>query len=499
MKIIPTTLRAAAAALVLAVAGCAVGPDGPPRATVPLSPTNEPATTKLAVDTPDKWWTLYSDDALNDAVEEALTHNRDLRVAAANLLAAMAMQDEVDDRGRLHAATGAWAGHGNATSGQPEAAMADAGEGHTGSRVGASLDVGWELDLFGRLRHLADAAREDTQSAAAARDGVRILVAADTTRAWLQACSTASRLAIQQHSIRLLEDGLALAHRLRDTGAGSALDVARARALIAETRADAANLAAARRQALARLAVLMGRVPEDAPAQARTCEAPPALSGAMLANDPVAMLRRRPDLREAEHELAAATARLGVARAELYPRIALGGGITHAVLDVGRGGESRSTVWSLGPLLSWSFPDMTAARARIAQAGAHESAALARFDGAILRALGELRQSLIAYDAASRRVADLTQAERQSDEALRLATLGRQAGETSALEYLDAQRQDVATQARLAGARAALIDAQVQVFKAAGGGWREAPAVALAVPDRVAAAGPSIGKGEIGQ
>ncbi|NAN55370.1 TolC family protein [Pseudomonas protegens] len=471
-------------ALCALLAGCTLGPERPPGSTVPLPVSHLDATAEQGLD---QWWQLYRDPGLNAAVQEALSQNRDLRMAAANLLQARALLRETDTLRQPSTQVTARAGYGSTADDQLEAALQDSQHIRTGSRYGVGLDVQWEADLFGRLHGLADAARADAEAARAAEDGLRVVVAAETTRAWLQACSYGQRLQVAGESLALVEQGRTLSARLYQAGAAVTLDVVRAEGLVGQVQASLPPLQAGRQRALAELAVLLGRPPGDAPAAAQACHQAPRLGSPMPQSDALAMLRRRPDVSQAERRLAAATARIGVARADLYPRVSLGAGVFTSAHHPSGFDDRDASVWQLGPLLSWSLPNLNAARARIAQASAGESAALADFDRSILAALKEQQQALSDYQAALQRQQALHLAAERDHQALRLAGLARAAGASTALDYLDAQRTDVRTRAAAAQADAAVIDTQVLVFKALGGGWRSAPPIVLPQPSRAAA------------
>ncbi len=483
--------RLLAALIPLISSSCSVGPDQPPQATVTLN-AHRPPVSALA----DRWWQLYQDSNLNLAVEQALSNNRSLRVAAAKLLEARAVLNETDAE-RLPGTTfSANAGYGSTINDQIAAARQQSGI-RTGSRYGIGIDVQWEVDLFGRLHSLSRAAEADAKSAQAAEDGLRVVVAAETSRAWLDACSYAQQIGIAQRSLEMAEHGQQIAERLRQSGAGVTLDVVRAQAQVEQTRASLPLLQAARRNTLAELAVLMGRLPDDPPQAATDCQSPPQLAhSAVQATNGMAMLSRRPDVLQAQQQLIAATARIGVATADLYPRISLGSSVLSSAPQPDGWDKSGASVWSIGPLVSWSFPNISQARARIAQAGARESAALANFDGTLLGALKEVQQNLSNYDAIQQQQQALTQADKKSQQALQLAQYSWQAGATTALNYLDAQRSDIAVQSQLARVNAQVIDAQISLFKALGGGWQQAPAVVLPTPQRANPQFPLIAKRE---
>jgi len=191
--------------------------------------------------------------------------------------------------------------------------------------------------------------------------------------------------------------------------------------------------------------------------------------------DGTALIRRRPDIRQADRTLAAATARIGVATAALYPKVSLGGSVGTSGISVGQLGSDRGLTFSVGPLLSWTFPNITVARARIRQAEASNEAALARFDGTVLTALQETDTALTDLAGELDRQAALQAARDYSAEAARIVGLRYGAGAENFLAVIDAQRTLATGEANLAASRAQLTTRQVEVFKALGGGWENAP------------------------
>lgn len=462
--------------------GCSVGPGLPPLTTLPIK-----ASRAQASPLPDRWWQLYQDADINQAVEQALSNNRSLRVAAAKLLEARAVLNETADQ-RLPVSTfTASAGYGSTVNDQIAAAQDQSGI-RTGSRYGIGMDVLWEVDLFGRLRSLSRAAEADARSAQAAEDGVRVDVAAETTRAWLDSCSDAQQIRIARDSLRLAQHGQQIAEAMHQSGAGVVLDVVRAQSQVEQAQASLPLLQAAQRNSLAELAVLMGRLPNDPPAAAVSCQSPPTLVNAVFSNtDGMGMLSRRPDVLQAQQRLIAATAKIDVATADLYPRISIGSSVFTSAPQPKGWDKSAATVWSVGPLVSWSFPNISQARSRVAQAGAEENAALAKFDGTLLEALKEVQQDLNTYDAVLQQQHAVNQANENSQRALKIAEFSWRDGATTALDYLDAQRSDIAVQSQLAQVNVQVINAQVSLFKALGGGWQQAPAIALPSPKRAIA------------
>ncbi|MEC4593836.1 MULTISPECIES: efflux transporter outer membrane subunit [Nitrospirillum] len=468
------------------LAGCATAPGTPPRSTVAIPGQLADSEAVRSDAPPSNWWRLYNEPALDVLVEEALTNNRDLRAASANLLQARSILSEA--RGELWPATNLSGGAGEGSTLEDQIAAASEGTDkiRTGPRFDIGTSVSWELDLFGRLRSTVKAAEADAQASAALEDGVRVAVAAGVTGTWLDACGYAHRADVARQSLALAQRGLDLAERLLAAGSGLPVDVLRAEVLVGQASATIPMLDAKRHDALTELAVLTGRPPAEVPSAAAACRRLPAITTPLPIGNGLTLLRRRPDVRAAERKLAANTARIGVAVADLYPRISLDGGAALSSPTVGGIASRNNLVWRVGPLLSWSFPNVSAVHARIRYAQAGEAAGLADFDATILRALKEVNQTAEDYGAALRRQGDLRAAADHSARADRLMQIQRSAGAATALEALDAERADIDAQAALAAADSDVTTTQVALFKALGGGWENAPAVVLPSPQRTA-------------
>ncbi|WP_343527578.1 TolC family protein [Sphingomonas sp.] len=458
-----------AATLPLLLAACAVGPDYRPPAIPTASAGGNFVSAPSGTDShpaQDRWWRLYDDPALDRLVGQAFAANTDLRVAAANLARAQAVLREAA-AGRLPSTSlGGGISHGNVVPGQ-------GGGGDAQWSYNATLNVAWEVDLSGRLRRSIEAARGDAQASEAARDRVAVTIAAETTRAYADACALAQAEAVARRSIGIAQQGLDLTQTRKGAGAATQFDVERSATALAEARATLPALTGRRQIRLFELAALLGLPPAQVPEDARRCVAPPAPVAAIPVGDGAALLARRPDVREAERQLAADTARIGVASADLYPRISLGGSGGFFRNDQVKGSDSFS--FFIGPLLSWSFPNMAVARARIAQAEAQTHSSLARFDGVVLTALKEVDQALAAYAAAGQRSEALGEAVRRADSAYQLADRRYRAGAISFLELLDSQRQLVSNESARSEAIQTLGSARVDLFKALGGGWQSVP------------------------
>lgn len=453
-------LRGLAALLFPSLIGCVSAPTTPPPSTIALPEGVSPPAPAP------QWWRLYREPALDALVAQALADNRDLRAAAAHLLEARAMLEEA--RGARLPATALSAGAGAGSTLQDQIAAAGGAPLRSGSRFDLGADLSWEVDLFGRLRATVRLAQAQLGLSAAQADGVRAMIAADVTSAWATACGEAQQAAIARQSLTLARKAQDLAERRQAAGAGLPLDVAQAEGLVAQASAGLPPIEAARHNALARLAVLTGHVPDDVPPAAAACTRLPTLEGPVPLGD---LLRRRPDLRAAEQRLAASTARIGIAVADLYPRITLGAGGAISSPTMGGLIARDNLVWRAGPLLGWSFPNLQSARARLRQSRAGEAAALAEFDAAILNALQEVNRTAVDYGAALARQTALRAAADSASRAHRLTLLQRAAGAATAQDALSAERADAGAQAALAAADLDVAAAQIALFRALGGGW----------------------------
>jgi NodT family efflux transporter outer membrane factor (OMF) lipoprotein len=471
----------------LAIAGCAVGPNYRPPATPPHSAgpfVSTAPSTASGESLPADWWRLYDEPALDKLVREALVENDDLKVAAANLANAEALVSQA--RAGLFPSTDltADANYGKSSgSSISGAATGGSSSGSTGFRTKASwfystgFSAAYQVDLFGQVRRSIESARANAEAERAAEDAVRVTVAAETAAAYANACGFAEQLAVARRSLRIVQDGYDIAVRQRDAGALSDFDVARQATLLEQARAAVPPLEGQRRAALFELAALLGKAPADAPPEAAACQAPPRLNRPLPVGDGAALLKRRPDIRQADRQLASATAKIGVATAALYPSVTLGGSITAGSTRPSQMFNNASLSYSVGPLISWSFPNTLVALAQIREAKAVASGALASFDSTVVQALKETEQALTAYGAELDRHAALSAARDHAEEAFKLAQLQYQAGTASFLDLLTSETTLVVAEQALASSDQALASDQVTVFQTLGGGWEDAPTV----------------------
>lgn len=464
-------MRIFAAVSALALSACTVGPNYV--APLPSAPAQGafiggggPAVS-AAPALEGKWWQLYQDDVLDRLVSEALRANTDLRVAAARLERARASLREVRADRTPQVGIGGSAQYGRLPAGQ----NFGGGGGRENWFVDVGLDVAYEVDLFGRISRNVEAARGDVQAAGADLDAVRTAVAAETTRAYADAVSSAERLQVAERIVGLLDQSLTLMRKRERAGLNTPLDSARIEALRNQRQAEIPTITAQRESALFRLATLTGRAPAELPAEAGSRRNTLRLTQPIPVGDGAALLARRPDVRAAERRLAAATARIGVATADLYPRVNLGGSAGSTGVGFGNLFGAGPLTWLLGPLLSWSV-NQAPARARIAGAEAESRVALAQFDGTVLTALEETETALTSYQRLLERRSALEAARSAAQVAARITRARQREGQIDSLELLDAERTLADAQAEVATADAMISRAQVNLFRALGGGWQ---------------------------
>ena len=461
-------------ATMLAASGCAVGPDY--KTPTPVAGAETPListtpTAETVAEPPDAWWRLYHDEMLDGLLKEAFTANTDLRVAAANLAASRAVLQGVKSQRlpQTQADVGATYGRDAATDEILELTGRDPESLWIYEGV---LSVAYEVDLFGRVRRSVEAARADDDSVAATRDVVKIAVASETARAYAQVCALGEELNVAHHSLDVVSREADITNNRREAGAGSQFDVVRAQELVAQVRASIPPLEGQRRAVFFELAAVLGRPPSKAPAEVESCVLPPRLADLIPVGDGATLLKRRPDVRQAERRLAAATARIGVATADLYPRIELKGLIGGVSTEPDQFTTNKGITWGLGPAISWNFPNQAGPRARVRQAKAATAAALASFDAVVLQALKETEQALAIYRSELDHRQALSEAQDRAQQSFDIAHSQFIAGAVSNLDLLTSEQQLIATDAAVASSDAALVQDQIAVFKALGGGWR---------------------------
>ena len=468
MHIRNLTLSAASA---LALAACAAGPG--PMASTPIRDMETGPFLSAEADAvspaplPQDWWRLYDDPVLDGLVADALAANTDIRQSVARIdRARAALRGARSDR-LPKVGLDASAGYGRT----PEAQTLP-GQDRDGGQFSIGADIAYEVDLFGRVSSGIAAARGDVAAARADAEAVRVMVVADTTRAYADAAGAAARLRVARSIVELLEDSLRLTRLRHDAGYTDGLAVARIESLLEQRAAIIPAIEAERRAALFALATLTGRAPAALPANIGERIVPLEIEAPLPVGDGSQLLARRPDVRAAEQRAVADGARIGVARADLYPRITLGGSIgsnTSKLGDLFTGGPLG---FVLGPLIDWAFPNREPVYARIDAAEADAQESLAAFDGTVLVALQEAETALSNYARSLERRRILVSAVASAERAAQIVRAQNREGLINSLDTLDAERTLAEARATLADQDADVSRQQIAVFRALGGGWQ---------------------------
>ncbi|PBQ00098.1 efflux transporter outer membrane subunit [Pseudomonas congelans] len=451
--------------LVMALAACAVGPDyqAPVTAPAKLASAAQGNYDRSKVDR--VWWQQFEDPTLNKLVARSLDGNRDLRVAFARLKSARAIRDDVAN---------------DVMPVVTSRASSDIGKGQqpgiterrvNSERYDLGLDMAWEVDLFGRIQRQLEASDADQEAAEANLYQLQVTLIAEVVDAYGQLRGAQLREAIARDNLKNQQSSQDVTTQLRDAGVGNELDVVRAEARLAAVEATVPQLQAEQARQRNRIATLLGERPENLSVDLSPSKLP-AIAKALPIGDPTQVLRNRPDIRAAERQLAASTARIGVATADLFPRVRLSGFLG---FTAGRGsqiGSSAARAWSLGPSITWAAFDLGSVRAQIRSADADAEGALANYEQQVLLALEESENAFSDYDKRQQRLVSLMRQSDASRSAARLASVQYREGTADFLVLLDAERERLAAEDAQAQAEIELYHGIVAIYKALGGGWQ---------------------------
>ena len=404
------------------------------------------------------WWTSLNDAVLTDLVEQTLQRNLDLKQARQRLVQARAALAVAS--GEKWPSVDAGASVSRARTGQT---------GFTSNLFSVGFDASWEIDVFGGIRRNVEAAGADFEGARYGLADVQISLVAEVGSAYVRARTLQARLAIARSNIANQEDSLELTNLRFKGGASPELDVAQARANLANTRATVPQLESALAAERHRLSVLTALWPRDiAKRLGRNGKIPQSRGG--KSGIPAELLRRRPDIRAAERSVAAATARIGVATAELYPRFSLSGSFGIDAPTTGAF-DARSRSWSIGPAVRWNVFDRGRRRAQVSlQEAAAREAALA-YEQTVRRAIEEVENALTSLRAQRQRASLLNDAAGAARRSVELSDDLYRAGRSDFQNVLDAQRNQFAFEDGAVDARGAVTLQWIALYKALGGGW----------------------------
>ncbi len=518
------------AAWAAVLGGCAVGPDYVrPATTMPahwtgLSTTTQPAsttqpshaTTRPAAIT--TWWKVFNEPKLDSLIERAARSNLDLRLAEARVREARAQRGVVAaDFWPQANVTGSYAYRGTSETATEQASVKSGGglarlglpgvtikPGAANAAGGfdpptitinpssagaaaaaaampaverdqnlfqAGFDASWEIDVFGRIRRSVEAAEAGIQATEEARRDVLVTLFAEVARTYVQLRTLQRRLAIARENIASQQETLVLTQSRLRAGLTSELDVAQASAQLASTQSQVPTLESAIKQAIYQLGILLGQPPGALLAELESEGPVPAVPPEVPIGLPSELLRRRPDVRQAERLLAAATAQIGVATADLFPRFSLTGSFGTQTADMQYFLDNRSLLWSVGPSVRWPIFDGWRIRSNIQVQNARQEQALAAYEKAVLVALQDVENALVVYAAEQQRYRSLAEAVASNQRSFELSSELYRRGLAPFLNVLEAQRALYLSQDAMVQSESLVVGNLIALYKALGGGW----------------------------
>jgi NodT family efflux transporter outer membrane factor (OMF) lipoprotein len=450
------------ALLGLGLVGCSVGPDFKlPDSPLPAAwsfgkrpPAPAANPTELA-----RWWRRFHDAKLTALVEQAVTQNLDVRQAVARL---------VQVRAQRQSAVAPFFPWLNASGSEQESQRSNTG--HTRSYQGG-LNASWEIDLFGGNRRNLESADARVVAAAADLDAVRLSMAAEVAQAYCQLRAVQDLLSVARRNLTTQQANAQITHDRRGAGFASDLDVANADASVANTTAAIPSLETSSAKSIHALSVLLGRPPGDLAPMLSDTRPVPTDSSVVPTGVPSDLLRRRPDIRSAEANAHAATARIGVAVSDLFPKFSLNGSVTQQNAQLSDWLSPSSRASGYGPSFNWALFQGGNVMANIRVQEALRAESVLAYRKTVLVALQEVEDSMLASTNDRRRQASLTVAVAANRRALELATNLYTAGQSDFLNVLNAQRSLLQSESEFSQSNLALASDLIALYKALSGGW----------------------------
>ncbi len=466
-----TCLQAIAAASTLAVLlGCRVGPDYQ-RPAVPIqshwkNPLDTDSQDLLRANR--HWWSEFNDPILDVLVAEALASSPDLKEAAYRVLEARARRGITRaDRLPNLDATSDYSYRRISGNASPFSLLNQ----DAFNFGGLGFRTAWQLDIWGKYQRAIEAASAEIQVSENDRVGVMLTLQSDVASTYIQIRALQSRLGVAEENLQLQRRILKIAEQRVVAGLSSPTDAEQARASLYGIEAQIPTLVTQLQQTENRLSVLLGKPPENLSEQWQPVADIPLPAGDPLVGVPAHLLRRRPDVRSAERSLAAETARVGVAVADLYPQIALNGTLSVDATKASRLFTAPSLAHDIGPSLSWKLLYFGQVRNQIAAQEARVKQALWRYRSIVLSAVEEVENALIAYRQEQQRIEALEKAVAAANRAVELALKNYRQGLVRFQTVLDSQRTQLSLQDQLVVSKANLATERIALYVALGGGW----------------------------
>jgi len=473
------------------ISGCAVGPNyHPPATPVPPAfgatvnqPAIPPAATNAVAESLDlkRWWENFRDPVLNQLIEQAMATNLDVRLAEARVREARAQLQAtraglfltVDSsasytRSRISPNTFSTGAPATSGTGTPVPAF---GVPLTSSLYKAGFDASWEIDVFGGTRRQVEAAHYTLEAQIEARRNALLTLLGEVAQNYAALRGYQQQLAIVHTNLFTQQDTLRLQQSKLQAGLATDLDVANAESQAASTESQIPTLRTQVQQAIHQLSILLDREPSALEAMLLPAAPLPGGPPAVPPGLPSELLRRRPDIRQAERQLAVATANIGVATADLFPKFNLTGSAGLESISLSTFANSSSRFWSFGPTVTWRIFAAGQIRANIRVQNARQEEAFIQYRQAVLQSLQDVENALVAYDQEQIRRRSLRQAADSGRRAVSLALRLNGAGVVDFLNVLNAQQTLYQTELQLAQSEQNVVTDLVSLFKALGGGW----------------------------
>jgi NodT family efflux transporter outer membrane factor (OMF) lipoprotein len=465
------------AALVSATAGCAVGPDyrqssaaAPAHWSATLGGGETPAPAEATA-----WWRTFNDPELDSLIDRAVRANPDLRIAQARVrearaqygIAAAALAPSADASG---ADSRQQVSHHQPVIGSvplPPSTPFD------NQVYQAGVDASWEIDVFGGRRREVEAARAEVGASESDQRATLMVLLGDVARNYIDVRGYQRRLGIAAENIGAQRQGVAIARDRFAHGLATDLDVEESSTLLAQTQAEVPALEEAMQASMHRLGVLLGQEPGALLAELSARAPIPAAPEVVPVGLPSDLLLRRPDVRRAEQRLMAATANIGVATSDLFPKFYLTGAAGYQSVSAGDWFSSASSFWSIGPSVQWKIFDAGRVRANIRVQNARQEEALAAYERTVLTAFEEVENGLVSYANEQVRRQSLEDAVASSRRSLDLANRLYTVGLTDFLRVLDAERSLYDAEDRLAQSDKAISGNLIALYESLGGGWQK--------------------------
>lgn len=474
--------------LMLGLSGCLVGPDyEAPKTEMPgefgdvrhtqaedATAASQPSKTNSNPAELRKWWDRLNDPVLSSLVQQSIDANIDLKLAESRLRQSRA------ERGVV--AADFWPSV-NADGGYSRSKFSGGPSGGQ-DQYQAGFDAAWEIDVFGGVRRNIEASEAEIVAAVEDARDVLVSVTAEVALNYIALRSYQRQLDIARENLKTQERSVNLTEIKRQAGLISALDVANAQSLVASTKAQIPTFEAQLRQTIHALGVLLGKDPQALSAELLAAGPIPSVPAEVAVGLPSDLLKRRPDIRRSEAQFHAATARIGVATADLFPKFTLTGSLGLEANRLAQMGNLASSYWSVGPAATWNIFNAGKIQSNIEANKAIAEQAYLVYRQTVLVSLREVGDSLVAYANEQDRRTALAQAVTANQKAVDLSTILYANGETDFLNVLNAQRSLLSSQDALAQSDRAVAGNLVTLYKALGGGWEGEEAAATTQASR---------------